>query len=721
MELSVYSLLFLLMSILTFMVSGVAFSRRRVVGATELGWLMFSVAFWTYFVFFESMAKTVEFKILWSKISYLGVTTTPVLYFLFVLRLTRQYRLKDHRLGGLLFLLPLVTVVLAATNEWHHLVWTSFGNIDPSSNIMAYEHGIWFYVGYVLYSYVLIGISTILLVDLIRKREKVYRRQGLLVLMAGLIPILASFIYLSGYKPFNGADITPLSMALSGFLFTVAIFRTKLIHLIPVARQLLVETMPIGIVILDDERCIQEVNPVAARMLQIDEVVLGTPLASLGSSALLRAMIDLNLKRKEEMTVQSEQGRTLRLLRQREPRLKGNCMFTIYDVTEALRQQQELEHARNRFESLNSLFRLMSDNLTNMLWARDLDGRYLFANKALCSSVLGVDSSDDVVGKTMHDLMQLSVSMSELDTRRLRIAEISNQTDAIVLQTGKPGVFDEVFWRDGEEVHLSVHKAPLLDDRGQIMGIVGTASDVTEQKNTERELFLAKQRAEESDRLKTAFLANMSHEIRTPMNGIMGFISLLQSNQLSADEKQEYLNIVEQSGRELLATINDILELSKVQSGDLSVQLRPFNVNELLTAVYTMCKSEADLKGLAFDMPQELPLEQAYIRSDREKIHSICLQFVRMAIKRSQKGCVRFSSSIDGRRLTLKFLDSNASLPATGIDGLGLGMALAKAYVDVLGGNIQIENEVNLGCHFYVHVLVDPIDVSEDAADLLRQ
>ncbi|MDD3166577.1 MAG: histidine kinase dimerization/phospho-acceptor domain-containing protein, partial [Bacteroidales bacterium] len=354
-------------------------------------------------------------------------------------------------------------------------------------------------------------------------------------------------------------------------------------------------------------------------------------------------------------------------------------------------------------------------------WARDLDGRYLFANKALCSSVLGVDSSDDVVGKTMHDLMQLSVSMSELDTRRLRIAEISNQTDAIVLQTGKPGVFDEVFWRDGEEVHLSVHKAPLLDDRGQIMGIVGTASDVTEQKNTERELFLAKQRAEESDRLKTAFLANMSHEIRTPMNGIMGFISLLQSNQLSADEKQEYLNIVEQSGRELLATINDILELSKVQSGDLSVQLRPFNVNELLTAVYTMCKSEADLKGLAFDMPQELPLEQAYIRSDREKIHSICLQFVRMAIKRSQKGCVRFSSSIDGRRLTLKFLDSNASLPATGIDGLGLGMALAKAYVDVLGGNIQIENEVNLGCHFYVHVLVDPIDVSEDAADLLRQ
>jgi K+-sensing histidine kinase KdpD len=76
---------------------------------------------------------------------------------------------------------------------------------------------------------------------------------------------------------------------------------------------------------------------------------------------------------------------------------------------------------------------------------------------------------------------------------------------------------------------------------------------------------------------------------------------------------------------------------------------------------------------------------------------------------------------MDGRRLTLKFLDSNASLPATGIDGLGLGMALAKAYVDVLGGNIQIENEVNLGCHFYVHVLVDPIDVSEDAADLLRQ
>src|SRR5690606_38003336 len=128
--------------------------------------------------------------------------------------------------------------------------------------------------------------------------------------------------------------------------------------------------------------------------------------------------------------------------------------------------------------------------------------------------------------------------------------------------------------------------------------------------------------AEESDRLKSAFLANMSHEIRTPMNGIIGFMDLLQEPDLESELRSEYIGIVKSSGERLLSTINDIIDISKIESGQAVVNHTRTNVNQLIDRLYKFFRYEADEKGLVFSVEQKLNDEQTWVNSDHVKLES---------------------------------------------------------------------------------------------------
>ena len=121
-------------------------------------------------------------------------------------------------------------------------------------------------------------------------------------------------------------------------------------------------------------------------------------------------------------------------------------------------------------------------------------------------------------------------------------------------------------------------------------------------KKTTRELQIAKERAEESDRLKSAFLANMSHEIRTPMNGIMGFIDLLLNADISGEKREEYLNMVRKSSERIMYTINDIIEISKIEAGEVPVNFSNENINDILTYLHAFFAPEAIQKGLSLNV-----------------------------------------------------------------------------------------------------------------------
>ncbi len=278
----------------------------------------------------------------------------------------------------------------------------------------------------------------------------------------------------------------------------------------------------------------------------------------------------------------------------------------------------------------------------------------------------------------------------------------------------------ELFWED-------VAISPIFDDTGSISHFIAIKEDITERKRLMESLVQAKEKAEESDRLKTAFLQNISHEIRTPMNGILGFLKLLEMPALDDDERSEYIRIVNQSGQRLLGTINDIIELSRIEAGRTDVRMETVDVEQIMLFHYAFFKPQAEEKGLVLSLEKHLRGEEALLRTDKKKLDSILISLLGNALKFTGKGGVEFGNRIEGSELHFYVRDSGAGIPGDRIEviferfmqadssiarpyeGCGLGLTIAKANVESLGGRIRVNSEPGKGSTFSFSIPYLPV------------
>jgi hypothetical protein len=233
----------------------------------------------------------------------------------------------------------------------------------------------------------------------------------------------------------------------------------------------------------------------------------------------------------------------------------------------------------------------------------------------------------------------------------------------------------------------------------------------------EEDLRIAKEKAEESDRLKSAFLANVSHEIRTPMNGILGFSALLSESELSGEEQQEYISIIQKSGARMLNIINEVIDISKIESGQMEINIQETNVNKQIEYIYNLFKPEAESKKIVLNY--KLLENDATIKTDREKLYAILTNLVKNAIKFTDKGYIEIGVMsrlselefwikdtgigihIDRQKAVFeRFVQADVS-DIQARQGAGLGLSITKAYVEMLGGRIWVESEYGNGATFY--------------------
>ncbi len=272
--------------------------------------------------------------------------------------------------------------------------------------------------------------------------------------------------------------------------------------------------------------------------------------------------------------------------------------------------------------------------------------------------------------------------------------------------------------KNGELYWESVSITPLICDEGEITHFVAVKEDITEKKKILNDLIEAKERAEESDRLKSAFLANMSHEIRTPMNGILGFTELLLEPDLSSNEKEQYIEIVHKSGQRMLNTVTDIVEISKIEAGIVKIFLQETNVNERMEELVRFFKPEAEKKGLKLFLKELLPESEKKQITDQTKLDSILTNLIKNAIKYSETGTVNVGCRSNGTAIEFYVKDTGIGIPverqkaifdrfvqadisdAKVFEGSGLGLAISKSYVEMLGGKILVESEVGIGSTF---------------------
>lgn len=261
-----------------------------------------------------------------------------------------------------------------------------------------------------------------------------------------------------------------------------------------------------------------------------------------------------------------------------------------------------------------------------------------------------------------------------------------------------------------------------------------------ENTNQKLELIKAKIKAEESDRLKSSFLANLSHEIRTPMNAINGFTELILNTKISESEKIEYLNVIEKSGKNLVGIIEDLIEMSKIESNQLTPNLNIINLDSLVTELYETVKVTIINKDIDFKLVKSNNPVRFNIITDDIKLKQVIINLLTNAIKFTEKGSVTFGFEIDEEKELINFIvkdtgvgidednhknifdrfkrvDSDISIK---VGGLGLGLAISKAYIDLLGGEITLDSKVGEGSTFYFsiplkysvteHITVKPIN-----------
>ncbi len=260
---------------------------------------------------------------------------------------------------------------------------------------------------------------------------------------------------------------------------------------------------------------------------------------------------------------------------------------------------------------------------------------------------------------------------------------------------------------------------PILNSEGELIYVIIQHQDISDRKKAEQEILAAKEKAEESDRLKSAFLANMSHEIRTPMNGILGFADLLKKPELSGDKQLKYIEIIEKSGNRMLNIINDLIDISKIESGQMNVVKAETNINEQIEYIYTFFKPEVEQKGMELSFKTPLTSSEATISTDREKIYAILTNLVKNAIKYSNEGAIELGYKKVNSNLQFYVKDCGIGIPkekledifnrffqthqslSSGYEGAGLGLAISKAYAEMLGGKMWVESVEGEGSTFY--------------------
>ncbi|TSA24674.1 MAG: response regulator [Bacteroidetes bacterium] len=308
------------------------------------------------------------------------------------------------------------------------------------------------------------------------------------------------------------------------------------------------------------------------------------------------------------------------------------------------------------------------------------------------------------------------------------------------LQTGLPATF-EVF-----EPHLNmfieIRAIPRFDSQKKLSGLIHVIRDITERKKTEEALVQAKEKAQESDRLKSAFLLNLSHEIRTPMNGILGFAQLLKEPHLTFGEQKKFIQHIEKSSARMLNIITAIVNISKIESGQMEISVSEINVNEKIEFVYNFFKPEVEQKGVQFLVKSTLSSKEAVIRSDSGKILSILNNLVDNAVKFTHTGSIEFGYEKKGKYLEFFIKDTGDGIPeekqdfiferfrqgsesmTRNYEGAGLGLSIAKAYVEMLGGKIWLESEPGKGSAFYLTIPynaeTEPEIVNKDISSGIR-
>ncbi|MBW8331744.1 MAG: PAS domain S-box protein [Prolixibacteraceae bacterium] len=383
--------------------------------------------------------------------------------------------------------------------------------------------------------------------------------------------------------------------------------------------------------------------------------------------------------------------------------INGNqfTLAIVRDITERKKIQNEIKFQAN-----------LLNNVGQAIIATDLSGNIIYWNNA-AEKIYGW-SSAEVIGQNIISLTPTQLIQEQDAEIKKKISEGDLWTGEFMAKRKNGSIFP-----------ATATNAPFFNSKEELAGVIGISSDITERKLEENELITAKEKAQESDRLKSAFLANMSHEVRTPLNSIIGFSELLLDPDFDEDQKNDFIQHIIASGNNLLNIISDIMDISKMESGEITIRKKHLNARKYLSGVYEQFSFQAGIHKheLVLNLPDDD--NETEIFADAERLMQIFNNLIGNAFKFTSEGKIEIGYRHKGEMVEFFVKDTGIGIPASfhhkifdrfrqvedaknrKYGGNGLGLAITKNLVGLMGGKIWVESTEANGSAFYFTIPVN--------------
>ncbi|MBN2387407.1 MAG: PAS domain-containing protein [Anaerolineales bacterium] len=674
---------------------------RHTPGAFSLIWAILSVAIWSFTYIFEIIIPDYAIKNIWLRGEYLGIPFVTVALFCFALLYSGRGRWLTAGRFILLSIIPFITFLMALTNDWHGLLWSSVQPVSPSEPLLV-THGPWFNVNLV-YSYSLTLLAMLFLLQIAMQRHSLYRAQAITILIGLFLPLVSNILYVFHLTP-PGLDLTPLALILTLILAVVAFTRFRLMDILPIAQVTVFNALLDAVLVVDLKFRIVEMNPSGEQLFsEKADRLIGKDIRSLFPhwGAWVQATKPAYETSREFRLENDPRNRIfnvrLETITEKRAGVTG-YMAILSDVTEQVYAQTQM--------------RLQSTALLatrNGILITDKNGTVIWANPAM-ATLTGYDP-DEIVGSTPRLLRSGKMPDSFYREMWDTISDGNVWRGELVNRRKNGSCYDE-------EMTIT----PLIQANGSISHYIAVKQDITERKVAENALKKAHAEAMKANQLKTQLLANVSHDLRTPLGAVIGYAEMLEMGIFGKmnSEQDNAVNEILDSANQLLAFVNNMIGQAQFETGRILLTDRAFAPDELIEPIRAWTSFYAKKRGLSliFDVDADLPNP---LYGDPYWLRQVLLNLVINAIKFTEKGGVRVQLfKADTRHWTIRVTDTGIGIPRknqkaifepfTHLEGStarkqvgsGLGLSIVKLLTKAMKGRIQLDSTPGQGTTFTI-------------------
>lgn len=698
---NIYSFLFLLSVLISFILILISWKNRKNDSGIYFFFLISSVFIWSLFSFLEILSLSFGYKFLFSQLSYLGIAFLPVFILMFSLHFNGFTKIIKSSFFYLLFLIPVITLVLVFTTKTNGLIWQNVfigEEVLFGARPLIYNYGSWYRFVHIPFSYSLITLAIALFIRSFFVFGRKYLKQSIAILIGFSFPFLINIIYVFGFSPLAGIDITVLAFALAGILFALAIFRGKILDLLPVARNLIIERMLEGVLVVDKSNRIIDANPLAREIIKIDHHFFGKNIKEI-----------FPYWNKIEKIIKKDGLGTI-FIKERSMYLnvyvnlldghgdRNSAYLIIFqDITNQKKLQESLEKSENDFKNLFYRFKLAIEAAEIGVWELDLKTQKLIWDDQMYK-IYEVDKNKFKNNRSAWEKLIHPEDLDKVNIECRRSIDFGTHLDSSF----------RIVCSSGREKYINSFAQPFRDEKGFPAKMIGINIDVTKEK--------------ENELAKSEFISLASHQLRTPLTSMNWYTELLLSGdtgELNVRQKQ-YLQEISSGNQYMTNLVNLLLNISRIETGTFVVEL---NQIDLVSVSKKIIKSQDSIiKDKKIKLTSKFGKNIPKIKAD-EKLFSLILHIIiSNAISYTDEGGkISLETYLDPteKNIIFKVSDNGCGIPEEqqdkifsklfrasnvkekNVSGVGVSLHLVKAILDYVEGKIWFDSVVDKGSNFY--------------------